>query len=121
MHTEAHLFSWPNDCLWNDKLWGPSQRVVTLLLLIFIIGDWFPWFLAFHGVWLQLAPSVTTVSNGWNIHKLLLLYLQRMGAVVEMMKINLPEKLQPHKEIETVPTWRYAHGLLQPVLLTMLS
>ena len=20
-----------NDCLWYDKLWGPSQRVVTLL------------------------------------------------------------------------------------------
>ena len=32
MHTEAHLFSVPNDCLWYDKLWGPSQRVVTLLL-----------------------------------------------------------------------------------------
>ena len=30
MHTEAHLFSVPNDCLWYDKLWGPSQRVVTL-------------------------------------------------------------------------------------------
>ena len=33
MHTEAHLFSVPNYCLWYDKLWGPSQRVVTLLLL----------------------------------------------------------------------------------------
>ena len=32
MHTEAHLFSVPNDCLWYDKLWGPSQRVVTLFL-----------------------------------------------------------------------------------------
>ena len=31
VHTEAHLFSVPNDCLWYDKLWGPSQRVVTLL------------------------------------------------------------------------------------------
>ena len=31
MHIEAHLFSVPNDCLWYDKLWGPSQRVVTLL------------------------------------------------------------------------------------------
>ena len=30
LHTEAHLFSLPNDCLWYDKLWGPSQRVVTL-------------------------------------------------------------------------------------------
>ena len=30
MHTEAHLSSVPNDCLWYDKLWGPSQRVVTL-------------------------------------------------------------------------------------------
>ena len=30
VHTEAHLFSVPNDCLWYDKLWGPSQRVVTL-------------------------------------------------------------------------------------------
>ena len=30
VHTEAHLFSLPNDCLWYDKLWGPSQRVVTL-------------------------------------------------------------------------------------------
>ena len=30
MLTEAHLFSMPNDCLWYDKLWGPSQRVVTL-------------------------------------------------------------------------------------------
>ena len=33
MHTEAHLFSVPNDCLWYDKLWGPSQRVVTLFFL----------------------------------------------------------------------------------------
>ena len=33
VHTEAHLFSLPNDCLWYDKLWGPSQRVVTLLIL----------------------------------------------------------------------------------------
>ena len=33
MHTEAHLFSVPNDCLWYDKLWGPSQRVVTLFSL----------------------------------------------------------------------------------------
>ena len=33
MHTEAHLFSVPNDCLWYDKLWGPSQRVVTLFLV----------------------------------------------------------------------------------------
>ena len=33
MHTEAHLFSVPNDCLWYDKLWGPSQRVVTLFLI----------------------------------------------------------------------------------------
>ena len=32
MHTEAHFFSVPNDCLWYDKLWGPSQRVVTLLI-----------------------------------------------------------------------------------------
>ena len=32
MHTEAHLFSVPNDCLWYDKLWGPSQRVVTLFI-----------------------------------------------------------------------------------------
>ena len=30
-YCEAHLFSVPNDCLWYDKLWGPSQRVVTLL------------------------------------------------------------------------------------------
>ena len=22
----------PNDCLWYDKLWGPSQRVVTLFI-----------------------------------------------------------------------------------------
>ena len=34
VHTEAHIFSLPNDCLWYDKLWGPSQRVVTLLLYI---------------------------------------------------------------------------------------
>ena len=33
MHTEAHLFSLPNDCLQYDKLWGPSQRVVTLFYL----------------------------------------------------------------------------------------
>ena len=32
MLTEAHLFSMPNDCLWYDKLWGPSQRVVTLFV-----------------------------------------------------------------------------------------
>ena len=25
--------SLPNHCLWYDKLWGPSQRVVTLFLL----------------------------------------------------------------------------------------
>ena len=37
MHTEAHLFSVPNDCLWYDKLWGPSQRVVTLFQFIIII------------------------------------------------------------------------------------
>ena len=35
VHTEAHLFSVPNDCLWYDKLWGPSQRVVTLLFVLF--------------------------------------------------------------------------------------
>ena len=34
MHTEAHLFSVPNDCLWYDKLRGPSQRVVTLFISI---------------------------------------------------------------------------------------
>ena len=34
MHTEDHLFSVPNDCLWYDKLWGPSQRVVTLFLFV---------------------------------------------------------------------------------------
>ena len=34
MHTEAHLFSVPNDCLWYDKLWGPSQRVVTLFYMM---------------------------------------------------------------------------------------
>ena len=28
----AHIFSLPNHCLWYDKLWGPSQRVVTLFL-----------------------------------------------------------------------------------------
>ena len=33
MVTEAHLFSLPNDCLWYDMLWGPSQRVVTLFVL----------------------------------------------------------------------------------------
>ena len=32
VHTDPHLFSVPNDCLWYDKLWGPSQRVVTLFL-----------------------------------------------------------------------------------------
>ena len=37
MHTEAHLFSLPNDCLWYDKLWGPSQRVVTLLVAVRIM------------------------------------------------------------------------------------
>ena len=37
MHTEAHLFSVPNDCLWYDKLWGPSQRVVTLLHLLNVL------------------------------------------------------------------------------------
>ena len=39
MHTDAHLFSVPNDCLWYDKLWGPSQRVVTLFSLnILLLG-----------------------------------------------------------------------------------
>ena len=33
VHTEAHLFSVPNDYLWYDKLWGPSQRVFTLLFV----------------------------------------------------------------------------------------
>ena len=33
VHREAHLFSLPNDCLWYDKLWGASQRVVTLFKL----------------------------------------------------------------------------------------
>ena len=37
MHTEAHLFSVPNDCLWYDKLWGPSQRVVTLFSTLLVI------------------------------------------------------------------------------------
>ena len=35
-YCEAHLFSVPNDCLWYDTLWGPSQRVVTLFGI-----DWF--------------------------------------------------------------------------------
>ena len=39
MHTEAHLFSVPNDYLWYDKLWGPSQRVVTLLRFSDSDGD----------------------------------------------------------------------------------
>ena len=30
MQTVAYLSSLRNDCLWYDKLWGPSQRVVTL-------------------------------------------------------------------------------------------
>ena len=38
VHTEARLFSVPNDCLWYDKLWGPSQRVVTLFHCLFIIS-----------------------------------------------------------------------------------
>ena len=30
---DGHAFcSVPNDCLWYDKLWGPSQRVVTLFI-----------------------------------------------------------------------------------------
>ena len=37
MHTEAHLFSLPNYCLWYDKLWGPSQRVATLFHSIGIL------------------------------------------------------------------------------------
>ena len=40
VHTEAHLFSVPNDCLWYDKLWGPSQRVVTLFyesIMIYVL------------------------------------------------------------------------------------
>ena len=40
VHTEAHLFSLPNDCLWYDKLWGPSQRVVTLFyesIMIYVL------------------------------------------------------------------------------------
>ena len=40
MHTEAHLFSVPNACLWYDKLWGPSQRVVTLFSLESYEQDW---------------------------------------------------------------------------------
>ena len=32
-YCEAHLFSVPNDCLWYDTLWGPSQRVVTLFFV----------------------------------------------------------------------------------------
>ena len=40
MHTEAHLFSVPNDCLWYDKLWGPSQRVVTLFIGIWKLSEY---------------------------------------------------------------------------------
>ena len=36
MHTDAHLFSVPNDCLRYDKLWGPSQRVVTLFYFLIV-------------------------------------------------------------------------------------
>ena len=38
MCIQMLIFSVPNDCLWYDKLWGPSQRVVTLF--IFGIGLW---------------------------------------------------------------------------------
>ena len=38
VHTEAHLFSLPNDCLWYDKLWGPSQQVVTLFVSSFALS-----------------------------------------------------------------------------------
>ena len=49
VHTEAHLFSVPNDCLWYDKLWGPSQRVVTLFIL-------YPGLLrAVHTVWEEMG------------------------------------------------------------------
>ena len=40
MHTEAHLFSVPNDCLWYDKLLGPSQRVVTLFIGIWKLSEY---------------------------------------------------------------------------------
>ena len=33
-HSVAHLFSLLNDCLWYDKLWGPSQRVVTFFFIL---------------------------------------------------------------------------------------
>ena len=32
----AHLFSLLNDCLLHDKLWGPSQRVVTLFSALLV-------------------------------------------------------------------------------------
>ena len=35
--------------------WGDNT---VFLVLIFIFGYWFPWFLVFHGVWLQLAITL---------------------------------------------------------------
>ena len=40
-YCEAHLFSVPNDCLWYDTLWGPSQRVVTLFSGLLLKVDQF--------------------------------------------------------------------------------
>ena len=45
--TVAHLFSLLNDCLWYDKLWGPSQRVVTLLhcfSLVCVVSQGTAWY-----------------------------------------------------------------------------
>ena len=50
MHTEAHLFSVPNDCLWYDKLWGPSQRVVTLFYLKKKVFEGFPTYRCQHTI-----------------------------------------------------------------------
>ena len=43
----AHLFSLLNDCLLYDKLWGPSQRVVTLLhcfSLVCVVSQGTAWY-----------------------------------------------------------------------------
>ena len=54
MHTEAHLFSVPNDCLWYDKLWGPSQGVVTL----FSVAMSFNIFYLTHPSYLQTSCNI---------------------------------------------------------------
>ena len=73
MLLEAHLFSVSNDCLWYDKLWGPSQRVVTLFFICYDFCFYRPKFYILENVRNLVA------NEGGMVLKLILASLVRMG------------------------------------------